>query len=298
MKNFKKNVPSLTAMVALEAAARHQSFTLAAQELGVTQAAVSRQIGALEQDLGTRLFLRGHRSVEPTPSCLILVATLSKSFSEIMHSVDSIRTVSRDEVVTIGTSTAFATLWLIPRLTELHQCFPSIQIRLVSQDSRRNLNMAEVDVAVWFGTLSAENGKMLRSRPDSIFPVCSPAVAARFGTAEQFFRAPSGLIEHDTSNREWNSWKQWFAHACPGVKIPAANMRFNHYADALEAAKAGQGIVLGWNVLVQRYLRDGSLVVLGDRAVTPDGCYSVIIPLRDKPSELSERVASWIVDNL
>lgn len=298
MENFRKNVPSLNALVALEAAVRNRSFTLAARELGVTQAAVSRQISILEDELGVQLFVRRHRMVDPMPSCLLLADTLSRCFSDIRQGVDLVRAEIGSQVVTIGTSVAFATLWLMPKLTEFRAQFPSVQIRLVSQDSRSNLKMTEVDVAVWFGTPPFDNGCVVGTRPDLIFAVCSPGVASRFETAEHFFRSPSDLIEQDTASWEWNSWKKWFAQAGLAVKVPRATLHCNHYTDALEAARAGQGIALGWDILVRRYIADGSLVRLGDRAVSPDEHYNVIVPSQRTRNGLNERVALWLLEKL
>jgi LysR family transcriptional regulator, glycine cleavage system transcriptional activator len=298
LAGFRKNVPSLNALVALEAAARHKSITLAAAELGVTQAAVSRQISALELELGTQLFVRKHRSIEPTSNCLLLASSLANSFSAISESVDLVRSSNRSETVTIGATLAFSTLWLLPRLTEFRKRFPSVQIRVVSQDSRIQLASGEIDVAIRFGTPPFEDAEVIASKADTIFPVCSPEYAKRLDDTAHFYDLQTDLIANDVSDREWYSWVDWFSRAGIKLPVPKPSLRFNHYADALQAARAGQGIALGWNVLVKNFLDDGSLVRLGELVVTPEGRYNVLVPKRAKRMPIRDVAAEWLANSL
>jgi len=288
----------LNALVALEAAARHRSITLAADELGVTQAAVSRQVSALEMELGTQLFLRKHRSIEPTPSCLLLASSLASSFAAISDSVDLVRSSNRSEIVTIGATLAFSTLWLLPRLTEFRERFPSLQIRVVSQDSRIHLTSGEVDVAIRFGTPPFEDGEVIASKADVIFPICTHEYAKRFHHADRFYEAQVDLIAADVSDRDWYSWTDWFSRAGIKLPVPKPSLRFNHYYDALQAARAGQGIALGWDLLVKNFLDDGSLVRLGELVVAPEGRYNIVVPRRTKRSAIRDITAEWLANSL
>jgi LysR family transcriptional regulator, glycine cleavage system transcriptional activator len=298
LASFRKKVPSLNALVALEAAARHRSITLAADELGVTQAAVSRQVSALELELGTQLFLRKHRSIEPTPSCLLLASSLASSFAAISDSVDLVRSSNRSEIVTIGATLAFSTLWLLPRLTEFRERFPSVQIRVVSQDSRIHLTSGEVDVAIRFGTPPFEDGEVVASKADVIFPVCSLEYAKRLHDVDHFYEARVDLIASDVSDRDWYSWVDWFSRAGIKLPVPKPSLRFNHYYDSLQAARAGQGIALGWDLLVRNFLDDGSLVRLGELVVAPEGRYNIVVPRRAKRSAIRDIAAEWLANSL
>jgi DNA-binding transcriptional LysR family regulator len=151
MSRFRKNIPSMSALLALEATARHRSVTLAAAELGVTQAAVSRHIGALEGELGQSLFVRRHRAIDPTPTCLALTASLADSFTAIGRSIDAARLGDRPREITIGTTLAFSSLWLMPRLNAFRAAVPMAKIRLLARDSRIGLDAGEADVVVRFG---------------------------------------------------------------------------------------------------------------------------------------------------
>lgn len=303
MAHFRKSIPSMSALLALEAAARHRSITLAAVELGVTQAAVSRQIGALESELGQLLFHRRHRAIEPTETCLALTAALGTSFAAIRSSVEQARARVRDTVVTIGTTLAFSTLWLMPRLRAFRDAVPMAQLRMVARDDRIGLEARDVDVVVRFGIPPFADGRVIAQRSDVLFPVCAPAFAERIaadyaGDADRYIAAPRDLIENDVSDRQWYSWADWFAHAGLRGPMPAPAMRFNHYTDAIEAARAGQGVALGWQALCDRFLADGSLVRLGTREVLPHGTYNVLLPAHRRPDPMGELVARWLADQL
>lgn len=297
--SIRRNVPSLNALVVLEAAARHRSFTAAAAELGVTQAAVSRQVALLEDELDTQLFVRKHRAIEPTPPCQLLASSLAMSFANIEQSVEMVRSTKRPETVTVGTTLAFATFWLLPRMGEFRKRYPAAQIRLVSQDSRINLNSGEVDVVVRYGVPPFGDGEVVASRADEVFPVCSPDYAQRVGVAEAMFKNDEfELIEQDVPDRSWYSWQDWFSRAGIAAAGSQPRLRFNHYTEVLQAARAGHGIALGWGVLVQGHLEDGSLVRLGDAVITAEGRYNVVVPAQRKPHPLRDVFVEWLAGSL
>lgn len=295
--NVRRTLRSLNALVVLEAAARHRNFTLAAAELGVTQAAVSRQVAALEADFGGPLFIRKHRSVEPTPSCELLASSLAASFAGIVESVEMARSAHQHEPVTIGATHAFSTIWLLPNIGEFRKRFPAAQIRVVSQDSRINLNTGEADVVIRFGQGPFEDGHIVASRSDEVFPICSPAYAEQLGGgADVFAAAGYELIGQDVPERSWLSWPDWFARAGIQAATSKPALRFNQYTEVLQAARAGHGIALGWALLVRSALDDGSLVRLGSAKVSADGRYNVVVPVRRKPHVLRDVVVEWLAD--
>lgn len=296
---MRKQGPSLNALVVLEAAVRHRSFTAAAAELGVTQAAVSRQIAALEAQLGAPLFARRHRAVEPTPPCLMLASSLAIAFANIAESVEMVRSAKRHDAVTIGATLAFSTFWLLPRIGEFRQRYPSAQIRVVSQDSRLDLAAGEADVIVRFGVPPFDDGLVVASRADEVFPVCSPAYARALGEAgRDVADAGVELIGQDVPERSWYSWADWFGRAGIGTRHALPRLSFSHYTEVLQAARDGHGVALGWAVLVQRFLDDGSLVRLGDTVVTAEGRYNVLVPLRRKVHPLRDIVVEWLAASL
>ncbi|MBX5166230.1 MULTISPECIES: LysR substrate-binding domain-containing protein [unclassified Rhizobium] len=291
---FRRRLPSLTALVTLEAVLRRKSFTLAASELGVTQAAVSRQIAVLEEEFGQPLFVRKHRAIEPTAACVTLGATLAKSFADIAESVEAIQSHGQD-VVTIGATVAFSSFWLLPRLAEFRRANPGILVRVISQDSPIALHGGEVDVAIRYGLPPFSDGTVIASRGDVISPVCSPDYLRRrgngpLGSADEF-------IETDVLDRSWYSWAQWISLAGANIAMKPS-LRFSHYTETIAAARAGQGIALGWRMLVGTFLEDGTLVQADSGELAAEGRYNVIVPVKAKRSNARDLAAAWLTASL
>jgi DNA-binding transcriptional LysR family regulator len=292
--SFRKRLPSLTALIMLEAVLRRKSFTAAAGELGVTQAAVSRQIALLEDELGEPMFVRKHRAIEPTAACLVLGASLAQSFANISETIESIRGSDQD-VVTIGATVAFSSFWLLPRLADFRAQNPGIQIRVVSQDSKIDLDGGQVDVAIRFGVPPFNDGTVIASRGDVITLVCSPDYLQRRKVGP--LSADDELIETDAEDRSWLSWSQWIA----GLDLPfpvKPSLRFNHYTETIFAARVGQGVALGWGVLVQTFLDDGTLVALDESRISAEGRYNVVIPLKSRRTVAIDCACSWLIASL
>lgn len=296
---MRKNFPSLNALVVLEAAVRHRGFTAAAVELGVTQAAVSRQIAALEAGLDTLLFVRKHRTVEPTPQCQLLAASLAVSFANIAESVEVARSTRRQDAVTVGATLAVSTFWLLPRLSEFRAQYPAAQIRVMSQDSRFNLSAGDVDVIVRYGVPPFDDGVVMASRSDEVFPVCSPDYLARSGVTEQAFLAGKcDLIDHDVPDRSWYAWHDWFGRAGVPASRARPSLRFNYYTEAIQAARGGHGVAMGWGLLAQGDLAEGALVRLGDKVVAAEGRYNVVVPARRKLNPMRDIFIEWLAASL
>ncbi|WHO75343.1 LysR substrate-binding domain-containing protein [Rhizobium sp. BT03] len=291
---FRRRLPSLTALVTLEAVLRRKSFTLAATELGVTQAAVSRQIALLEEEFGQSLFVRKHRAIEPTAACISLGATLAKSFADIAESVEALQSRSQD-VVTIGATVAFSSFWLLPRLAEFRRANPGILVRVISQDSPIALDGGEVDVAIRYGLPPFSDGTVIASRGDVISPVCSPDYLRRrgdgpLGSADEF-------IETDVVDRSWYNWSQWVSLIGANIEVKPS-LRFNHYTETIAAARAGQGIALGWRMLVGTFLEDRTLVQADSSELAAEGRYNVIVPVKAKRSNTRDLAAAWLTASL
>lgn len=295
---IRKKLPSLNALRVLEAAARHQGFTAAAAELGVTQAAVSRQIAALEAQLEVELFVRRHRAVEPTPACQLLASSLAISFASIAESVEHVRGRPREQVVTIGATLAFSSYWLLPRIVEFRRRYPSAQIRVVSQDARIPLNGGDVDLALRYGLPPFEDGLVLASRADVVFPVCAPGYVGDEDFATGLAAGRYELIEHEVPDRSWTVWADWLRRARMPMPLLRPGLSVKHFAEALQAARAGQGVALGWGLLVQGHLDDGSLVRLGDTVLEAEGRYNLLVPLRRKPHALRDVFVEWLAASL
>lgn len=294
--HFRRKLPSLTALVALEAVTRHRSISAAAREIGVTQAAVSRHIAALEEDFGRPLFTRAHRSVQPTAECRLLARSLTENFIGIAEAIDAMRTTSKD-VVSIGAPVGFTHLWLVPRLLRFRALHPGASFRVVSRDDRIDLGTGEVDMVIRFGKAPFTDGVVVARKEDRIFPVCAPSYAAQHDLSD-FPDCAFELIEQDVPDRTWVRWADWFAQTGTHPVQARASLRFTYFTDTLAAALEGEGIAMGWEVLVRKELREGKLIRVGSREIASTAAYNLVVAPDAKPSAQVELVKFWLAEEL
>lgn len=300
-KSFRRSVPSLTALVALDAAVRHRSFTLAASELGVTQTAVSRQIIALEADLGAPLFHRRHRSIEPTTECLRLAAALNRHFGGISDCVADFRAAAADGAITVGATSAFSQLWLLPRLVQFRRDHPNAKIRVKTSDEVINLENGDVDLAIRYGKGPFVDGVIVGSHEDLLYPVCSPDYKAALGEREyDLWQGDYDLISTVSDEKSWYTWQDWFTAVGVRRKVLPPALEFNHFTASLYAARAGQGIALGWELLVRTFMEDGdgTLVRLGNQYLVAEGQFHIVVSNRAKKSLILDLFVDWLTAEL
>lgn len=295
MPSLRRSLSSLSALATFEAAARHASFTLAAGELGVSQAAVSRQVKALEADIGATLFLRRHRQVELTNAGLLLAASVSAGFERIAETVETLRQAHGAGSVTIVATLAMSHFWLLPRLTSFRQAHPGVQIRVISQDEGFDLRRAEAQIVIRYGRPPFAGGRVVASLPDDIFPVCSPAFRDSLGGLdpdEALFSLP--LIATDWPDPSWETWGLWAEAAGLTRPVPRIGLRFTHYTDTIYAAMSGEGVALGWGRLLSALLNEGRLVRLGTRGVSAGAVYHVVVAENYQPGPAADLALNWI----
>lgn len=298
MVRLRRNVPSLGALATFESAARLGGFTKAANELGVTQAAVSRQIRALEADFGLPLFTRNTRQVILTDAGRTLSGAVSDAFQTMSDAIETLRAPREPTSLTVSTSLSFSHFWLLPRLPAFRIAYPMLQLRVLSQDQPLDLRSGDADVAVRYGVAPFHDGEAFASLPEDAFPVASPEFAAAHAcddfTVEALAKLP--LIEGHKPESPWLTWPEWFARSGL-IRPPGRQMlMFNHYSDAVYAAMTGQGVVLGWGRILERPLADGRLVRLGSANVIPEEAHHVVVAANGhKPAAMA--FARWIEEN-
>lgn len=301
MPNLRRSIPSMSALATFEAAARLSSFTLAASELGVTQAAVSRQIKALEDDLNTPLFVRAHRRVTLTTAGAALAGSVTNAFNSMADMIETIRRPVVEDSVTVGASLAFSHFWILPRLAGFRERHPDIKLKLVADDSITDLRRDRLDLAIRFGKPPFPDGRSLAQMSDEAFPVCSPKLLELHGmTGETADLLTLPLIASDIVNPSWLTWRTWAQGVGLGPEIGRSSdlsqLRFNHYTDTIQAAVNGEGVALGWSALIQEHLREGRLVRLGHASLKLAESYHVVVPLGRELSRPAEVLANWISD--
>ncbi len=301
MANLRRSIPSMSALATFEAAARLSSFTLAAAELGVTQAAVSRQIKLLEDDLNTRLFVRANRRVVLSTAGTALASTVSGAFNSMAVMIETIRQPLALDTVAVGASLAFSHFWILPRLAGFRAAHPEIKLKLVADDSATDLRHDRLDVAVRFGRPPFRDAHSIASLADAVFPVCSPKLLTAHGKSVEtanLIQLP--LIASDTVNPNWLTWRTWAHGVGLGPEIGRASdlsrLRFNHYTDTIQAAVNGEGVALGWATLLKGHLEEGRLIRIGGDTLTLEDAYHLLVPLGRERSASTDIFANWMAD--
>ncbi len=295
MTNLRKKLPPLTALTAFEAAARLASFTRAAAELGVTQAAVSRQIHLLEEDFGFPLFRRLHRRIELTEKGRLLATATGDAFGLIADTVAELRAERRDDELAISATISFSHFWLLPRIAVFSRAFPDVKLRIITQDAVASIDADEVDLAIRYGTGIWPDGHAELLFEDDIFPICS----AEYAQSHDPIRTPQDLIAHplissDIGDPTWTGWDEWLAAFSIKAPKKGRGLRCSFYSEAIYAAMNGQGIALGWHRLVADLLQQNRLVRLTDASIRTRAAYFVVVPARKRSKDSVRQFIEWL----
>jgi len=271
---------SLDLLRGFRAAARHLSFTHAARELFVTQSAVSHQVKALEEQLGRPLFRRVNRALQLTE----VGAELFRAVDEALGLIDTTtqRLVDPWHTLSVTTTVALASTWLVPRLSGFQRAHPEIDLRVVASNDMIDLKREQIDVALRFATLQMPTPPGEKLFDYLQFPVCSPAVARSRSRPLRTVADLAGhvLIDLDTVvyGRVWSDWAHWLAGMHLRNTRGTGWMRLSHYDQVIEAARKGGGVAIGKWPHLSDALREGTLVApLGPKGEAVVGAFYVEI---------------------
>jgi DNA-binding transcriptional LysR family regulator len=296
METLRRHVPSLNTLVVFESAGRLASFSAAARELGMSQAAVSYAIGRLEQQLATTLFLREHRRVRLSEAGQRFHADVSLGLSHIQRSARDLRSVAAGSHVTLSASTAFAAFWMVPRLQRLREDLPDIDLRIQTAD--RDLDLVGEGIPLGIRGGSPRDWPSYQCQalaPEIIYPVCGASYFARFGRPESVEDLFSHrLIHHEEPFRPAATWSEWFASA--GMEAPRMprGLQINDYVLVIQSVIEGQGIALGWGHLTDSLVDKGVLLLLTEHRLATGKNFHVIWP-KDVPlAPAARQVRDWL----
>lgn len=288
-------LPPLELLPAFEAAARHLSFTKAGEELFLTQSAVSRQIQALEEDLGCKLFERRTRALLLTEQGQVLFRVAQETLQGVHDTAERIRAEPPARTVTVTTTPGIASLWLIPRLAGFTRNHPDIDVRISASYELVRLERSGVDLAVRYMPVGSLPGQ----KPlfgEEMMPVCSPALAADPARplAEPADLARHVLLHLDDEQTSWLDWKLWLhAFGLKDIK-PAGALHFSGYDQVIQAAAAGQGIALGRFPLLRRMLREKQLAAPFGQTVASTRAYFLVRSTRTAGKPDVAAFADWL----
>lgn len=250
-----RRLPSLNALRAFEAAARNESFTLAAQELFVTHAAISRHMRELEEWLGVALFHRTGRGVRLTEAGMRYAGELTPLFDGFAQATRDIMAAGGLRSLRVSVEPSIASRWLVPRLGRFNELYPEIELSVDPEDRLIDFHAGEADLGIRYGPGNWSGVEGVKLSDVEVFPVCSPKlIAGRTGLAPREL-ADYHLL-HEQRKEWWNDWLS--AAKVDGVEGWRGTMFQNHLA--IEAAEAGQGFALGDQILCTDSLLEGRLV--------------------------------------
>ncbi len=271
-----RRLPPLNWLRSFEAAARHLSFTRAAEELKVTQAAVSQQVKALEMRLGIPLFHRVHNRLFLTYAGQAWLPKLRAGFDLLASGTEELHIYDQGASLTVRLPSSFSIQWLVPRLDRFHASYPSIDIRLIALGRTQDMDGAVIDLDIRNGTGDWPELESTILMRENVFPVCSPQTAA----GDRPLREPGDLANHEllhvSGYRE--NWRMWFDRA--GLKDfdVSRGIYFDQSITAIHAAINGMGVVLGRSALVAGELASGRLVAPFDIKLAGEDAYWITVP--------------------
>jgi DNA-binding transcriptional LysR family regulator len=287
-------LPSLNALRCFEAAARSGSFSRAAEELNVTQSAVSHQVRQLEQWFGLTLFDRLGRQTVPTAKGQELARSLAEAFDIMAAACRRLQQSDAGPALTIAALPSFATIWLIPRLSQFFRDHPEVSVKVVYAFAGQQIDFDEVDIAVLWGPGEWEGCRSTRLLPGSTVPICNPIYLEKEGP----FDVPQAILGkpllHDTDRLDWQNWMR---HAGLKHAGPSPGPIFQDFNLLRASALAGQGIALCPRRLIEDDLASGRLVQLFDIDIKHDYAYSIIEPGSGggRRSEAVEIFKHWLL---
>jgi len=288
-------LPPLNALKAFEASARQLSFTRAAEELFVTQAAISHQIKALEEHLGLKLFMRKNRSLLLTEEGQSYYLDIKDIFNSLHDATEKLLARGAKGSITVSLQPSFAIQWLVPRLQAFNLLHPDIDVRIKAVDQPDNSLTEDVDVAIYHGRGRWPNLHADQLHTEYLIPVCSPLLLNGKKPLNTVSDLTQHTLLHDTSRRDW---KRWFKQV--GVKGVNVNHGpiFSHTAMVLQAAIHGQGIALANSVLAKPDIDSGRLTCpFNDVLVSKNSFYIVC---RENQLDIGkiEAFREWVLDTV
>lgn len=296
-----RQLPPLNSLRAFDAAARHLSFTKAADELHVTPAAVSQQIKVLEDYYGVRLFRRLTRALMLTDAAQAALPSLREGFDKLAEAAEKLKAHEAGGILTISVPPSFGAKWLVPRLDRFRTAHPEFDLRIDANDEL--VGFDDVDVALRYGRGDYENLHVERLMSEVAFPVCSPALL----DGPDPLRGPNDLSHHTLLHVQWKmesdaapNWRMWLRAAGVEGVDPERGPRFSIEGMVVQAAIEGHGVALASGSLVADDLKAGRLV----RPFAPTVCeatafsYYIVYPLANATNPKVMAFRQWIVDEV
>lgn len=294
MDTLRHLLPSINGLIVFESAGRLSSFSAAARELQMSQAAVSYAIGRLEDQLGTALFVREYRRVRLSEAGQRFHADVSIGLSHIQRSATSLHAIATGSHVTLACSTAFAAYWMVPRMEKFRADLPKVDLRIQTSDRDLDLRAEGIPLAIrggFPGEWPDYHAEMLAA--EEIYPVCGASYPARAVDATGLLSEQ--LIHLEEPFRSATTWADWFGSLGIARRAVPKGLQINDYVLVIQAVISGQGVALGWRHLVEDLVEKGVLRRLTDPMVSTGKDFHVVWPREAQLSRAACDVRDWLI---
>jgi len=290
---MRRKIPSTAALISFEAAARHESFTRAAEELSLTQGAICRQIASLEEFLSVELFRRSRRGVKLTEAGLSYSRRVATQLDAVERDTLSVMGQQGTNVIELAVVPTFGTQWLLPRLKDFQLQHPEVTVNLTNRTRPFLFADTEFDGAIYFGDADWSGTESHRLMGENPMPVCSPALLGdrKQLTAQAIAELP--LLQQTT--RPY-AWRQWFNSQQLNIPRDMKGPRYELFSMLAQAAMHDMGVALIPPFLIQRELAEKRLVVANPQALSSIKAYYLMIPERKVESASLKAFRDWLVN--
>lgn len=289
-----KKLPPLNALKAFESAARYLNFTKAAEDLFVTQAAVSHQIKLLEDFLGTKLFHRKNRLLELTETGLQYFEEIQPLLAKIALATEKIKLKTARQILSISTTPSFGMHWLVPRLNDFHQRFPEIEVRLTTMPQDEGLFGKDTDVAIYYGNGNWNNLEAIELVKARIMILASPEYLK-----DHPIEKPSDLVGKNLIHVcSYTKWKQMVDHLGLNNVDTETGPMFSTTSMGIQAAKHGQGLVVANRMLAQDEIEAGTVIEPFHSDVYDEKAFYVVYPSQMAQMTKVQHFVEWITQEI
>lgn len=290
---MRRKIPNSGAMIAFEAAARHESFSRAAEELSQTQSAICRQVAGLEDFLGVQLFRRSKRGVKLTEAGLSYSRQIAVRLDEVERDTLSLMS-SQGQGVTLKLAVVptFATKWLLPRLGRFLRSNPEATVNLDTRTRPFLFTETNFDAAIYFGNSIWSGTQSIFLMRENLVPVCSPRLVAQYGQMSAIDIADLPLLQQST--RPY-AWRKWFASLGQRVSSDMAGPRFELFSMLAQAAKHDMGVALIPPMMIEDELASGDLVIPVIHEYLSDKSYYLIFPEHHPETQTFHAFRDWLL---
>ena len=287
------HLPSTSQLRTFEASARHLSFTRAAEELFLTQSAVSHQINGLEELMQQKLFLRQNRRLILTGQGHEFLLVVRKILPMLHRSVEKMREGNAGKKITISTLPSIAATWLVSKLGRLRSAFPDIDLMVIASDTPDNFSSGDtVDFAINFSHPVSKDMWQRKIMDEYYLPVCAPALLEN---PEHPLQEPSDLAQHTLLHQEDTlGWNGWFSYYELNTITSEHILSFSHGDLAIQAAIEGQGVALARRLMVQRALEQKNLIALFNKPLPTRRKYLIITPQESTENTVMMEIIHWL----